>query len=187
MLKPAEAFAKQFGEQEKATDHRLEAWLRQVRPLAVGTMIVAAFHTLFDLRSSLVSGIGKAMKNIASPAGTLADRTETDISGEKTAAGVGIAAVATFLLYYYFAGSLGGALLLTLVMVILGFLFSAVAGYLAGLMGGSNSPISGLTLSALLIAAVLMVAVGLTDIKGVAAVLGVAGVICCAAGIAGDM
>jgi putative OPT family oligopeptide transporter len=72
-------------------------------------------------------------------------------------------------------------------MVVLGFLFSAVAGYLVGLIGSSNSPISGLTLSALLIAAVLMVAIGLTDIKGVAAVLGVAGVICCAAGIAGDM
>ena len=172
---------------EMGSDLAAEVWLRQVRPLAVGTMIVAAFHTLFDLRSSLVSGIGKAMKNIASPAGTLADRTETDISFEKTAAGVGIAAVATFLLYYYFAGAFGGALLLTVVMVTLGFLFSAVAGYLAGLIGGSNSPISGLTLSALLIAAVLMVAVGLTDIKGVAAVLGVAGVICCAAGIAGDM
>ena len=172
---------------EMGSDLAAEVWLRQVRPLAVGTMIVAAFHTLFDLRSSLVSGIGKAMKNIASQAGTLADRTETDISFAKTATGVGVAAVATFFLYYYFAGSLGGALLLTLVMVILGFLFSAVAGYLVGLIGGSNSPISGLTLSALLIAAVLMVGVGLTDIKGVAAVLGVAGVICCAAGIAGDM
>jgi putative OPT family oligopeptide transporter len=72
-------------------------------------------------------------------------------------------------------------------MVILGFLFAAVAGYLVGLIGSSNNPISGLTLSALLISAVLMVAMGLTDIHGVAAVLGVAGVVCCACGIAGDM
>ncbi len=162
-----------------------EVWLRQVRPLAVGTMIVAAFQTLYNLGRPLLDGIGKAIRNAGAEAS--ADRTEVDISLSKTAGGVAIAAAATFLLYYYFSGSLAGALLLTVVMVILGFLFSAVAGYLAGLLGGSNSPISGLTLSALLIAAVLMVAVGLTDIKGVAAVLGVAGVICCATGIAGDM
>jgi putative OPT family oligopeptide transporter len=169
------------------SDLASEVWLRQVRPLAVGTMIVAAFFTLYNLRSSLVTGIGKAMKNVGAKAGAALDRTEVDLSFKKTAVGVGVASAATFLLYHYFAGALGGALLLTLVMVILGFLFSAVAGYLVGLIGSSNSPISGLTLSALLIAAVLMVAVGLTDIKGVAAVLGVAGVICCAAGIAGDM
>ncbi len=169
------------------SDLAAEVWLRQVRPLAVGTMIVAAFYTLYTLRGSLAAGIGKAFQKVGTSAAAGVDRTDVDVSFRKTAAGVGIAAVATFLLYYYFAGSLAGALLLTAVMVILGFLFSAVAGYLVGLIGSSNSPISGLTLSALLIAAVLMVAVGLTDIKGVAAVLGVAGVICCAAGIAGDM
>ncbi len=162
-----------------------EVWLRQVRPLAVGTMIVAAFQTLYKLAGPLVTGIGNAIQGAGAKAGL--DRTDVDISLSKTAGGVAVAAGATFLLYNYFAGSLPGALLLTVVMVILGFLFSAVAGYLAGVIGGSNSPISGLTLSALLIAAVLMVAVGLTDIKGVAAVLGVAGVICCATGIAGDM
>jgi putative OPT family oligopeptide transporter len=176
-----------LGGPEMGSDLASEVWLRQVRPLAVGTMIVAAFYTLYNLRSSLAAGVGEAFRKVGSQAGALVDRTEMDISLKRTAGGVGVAALATFVLYYYFAGSLGGALLLTVVMVILGFLFSAVAGYLAGLIGGSNSPISGLTLSALLIAAVLMVAIGLTDIKGVAAVLGVAGVICCAAGIAGDM
>jgi putative OPT family oligopeptide transporter len=72
-------------------------------------------------------------------------------------------------------------------MIVLGFLFAAVAGYLVGLIGSSNNPISGLTLSALLISALLMVSIGLTDIHGVAAVLGVAGIVCCACGIAGDM
>ena len=72
-------------------------------------------------------------------------------------------------------------------MVILGFLFAAVAGYLVAMIGSSNNPISGLTLSALLISAVLMVFMGLTHVHGVAAVLAVAGVVCCAAGIAGDM
>jgi putative OPT family oligopeptide transporter len=72
-------------------------------------------------------------------------------------------------------------------MIIIGFLFAAVAGYLVGLVGSSNNPISGLTLSSLLIAALLMVAIGVTGNQGIMAVLGVAGVVCCAAGIAGDM
>jgi putative OPT family oligopeptide transporter len=72
-------------------------------------------------------------------------------------------------------------------MVTLGFLFAAVAGYLVGLLGSSNNPISGLTLSTLLIAAILMVGLGVTGNPGILGVLGVAGVVCCAAGIAGDM
>jgi putative OPT family oligopeptide transporter len=77
--------------------------------------------------------------------------------------------------------------MLTIVMIIIGFLFAAVAGYLVGLVGSSNNPISGLTLSSLLIAALLMVGIGVTGNQGIMAVLGVAGVVCCAAGIAGDM
>jgi putative OPT family oligopeptide transporter len=165
-----------------------QIWSRQVRPLAVGTMIVAAFYTLFTLRGSLVAGIRKALKDIgAAKEGEASDRLETDLDFKKVFAAIGVMAVATFFLYYYFAQNLGGALVLTAVMVILGFLFAAVAGYLVALIGSSNNPISGLTLSALLISAVLMVAMGLTGVHGVAAVLGVAGVVCCAAGIAGDM
>jgi putative OPT family oligopeptide transporter len=162
-------------------------WSRQIRPLAVGTMIVAAFYTLYNLRSSLITGISKAISNVGAAAGATADRTDVDLPIGPVAGAIALASVATFGLYYYFAQSAGGALLLTVVMVVLGFLFAAVAGYLVGLIGSSNNPISGLTLSALLISAILMVAIGLTDVHGVAAVLAVAGVVCCAAGIAGDM
>ncbi|MGB5163451.1 MAG: oligopeptide transporter, OPT family [Thermoanaerobaculia bacterium] len=165
-----------------------DIWSKQVRPLAVGTMIVAAFYTLWNLRGSLIAGISKALKDLNVKGGgeeTL--RTEKDLDFKKVFVAIGVMAVATFFLYYYFSQSMPGALVLTVVMVVLGFLFAAVAGYLVALIGSSNNPISGLTLSALLISAVLMVAMGLTGIKGVAAVLGVAGVVCCAAGIAGDM
>jgi len=166
----------------------MEIWSKQVRPLAVGTMIVAAFYTLYNLRKSLVAGIKKAIADIrAGKDETAAERTEIDLDFKKVFAAIGVTAIATFFLYYYFAQHIGGALVLTVVMVILGFLFAAVAGYLVALIGSSNNPISGLTLSALLISAVLMVFMGLTGVHGVAAVLGVAGVVCCAAGIAGDM
>ena len=63
-------------------------------------------------------------------------------------------------------------MLLTVVMIILGFLFAAVAGYLVGLLGSSNNPISGLTLSTLIISAILMVFIGVTGQSGVMGVLG---------------
>jgi putative OPT family oligopeptide transporter len=170
------------------TDIAMSVWSNQVRPLAVGAMIVAAFYTLYNLRESLVAGIGKALKNIGLAGGGGGDdRTEIDLPLKRIFVAIAGTAVATFFLYYYFAQSVKGALTLTIVMVILGFLFAAVAGYLVALIGSSNNPISGLTLSALLIAAVLMVALGVTSVQGVAGVLGVAGVVCCTAGIAGDM
>jgi len=69
----------------------------------------------------------------------------------------------------------------------MGLLFAAVAGYLVGIIGSSSNPISGLTLTTLLIAALMMVLLGQTGKSGIAAVLGVAAVVCCVAGVAGDM
>jgi putative OPT family oligopeptide transporter len=152
-------------------------------------MIVAAFWTLWGLRGPLVSGIRKALAdmNLGPVEEEIAPRTEVDLPLNWVLLGIGGMGVATFFLYLYFTGSVLGAAILTAVMLILGFLFAAVAGYLVGLIGNSNNPISGLTLTALLVAAILMVAIGLTDISGVAGVLAVAGVVCCAAGVAGDM
>ena len=167
----------------------IQVWLRQVRPLAVGTMIVAAFYTLFQLRDSLLRGIGRAIRDLqAVKTGTQqANRLETDLDFRKVGWAIALLAIPLFLLYWFFSQSLFGAIILTIVMMVLGFLFAAVAGYLVGLLGSSNNPISGLTLSTLLIAAILMVLMGVTGSSGIMGVLGVAGVVCCAAGIAGDM
>jgi putative OPT family oligopeptide transporter len=101
--------------------------------------------------------------------------------------GIAIAAVLTFFLYQYFSGDTVAALTATVVMIVAGFFFAAVSGYLVGLIGSSNNPISGLTLSTVIVAALLMVALGQTGPTGIAAVLGVAGVICVSAAVAGEM
>ncbi|MEE9269702.1 MAG: oligopeptide transporter, OPT family [Candidatus Krumholzibacteria bacterium] len=166
-----------------------EVWTNQIRPLAVGTMIVAAFYTLWGLRKSLIGGISKAIGDLktSKEGGGVLSRLDTDLDFKRVFTGIGLLAVPMLVLYYYFSGSAVGSVLLTIVMLILGFLFAAVAGYLVGLIGSSNNPISGLTLSTLLIAAIIMVALKITGPKGIMAVLGISGVICCAAGIAGDM
>ncbi|MCH7747480.1 MAG: oligopeptide transporter, OPT family [Acidobacteria bacterium] len=166
-----------------------EIWLKQVRPLAVGTMIVAAFYTLFKLRTPLILGIGRAFTDIQKARSGSGSPTRLNLDLDFTKVGISILVLCVPLLalYYYFTQDLVGAIVLTIVMVILGFLFSAVAGYLVGLLGSSNNPISGLTLSTLLIVAILMVGLGVTGPTGIMGVLGVAGVVCCACGIAGDM
>ncbi len=164
-------------------------WRNQVRPLAVGTMIVAAFYTLFKLRTPLIQGIGRAFTDIRKARSGSGSPTRLNLDLDFTKVGISILVLCVPLLalYYYFTQDLVGAIVLTIVMVILGFLFSAVAGYLVGLLGSSNNPISGLTLSTLLIVAILMVGLGVTGPTGIMGVLGVAGVVCCACGIAGDM
>ena len=91
------------------------------------------------------------------------------------------------IIYYRFAHSWGAALVAAVVMTITGFFLSAVGGYLVGLVGSSNQPVSGLTLTALVIAAIMMVAIGVKGLVGVAAVLGVASVVCCACCVSGSL
>jgi len=166
-----------------------EVYNSQVKPLAVGAMIVAAFFTLYSLRKQLVSGISKGFAEIGGThdASSGTNRLEKDLSLKGVGLGIIVLAVGLFFLYQYFTGSIGGSLVLTVVMLILGFLFAAVAGYLVGLIGSSNNPISGLTLSTLILAALLMVMLNVSGGAGIAGVLAVSGVICCSCGIAGDM
>jgi putative OPT family oligopeptide transporter len=167
-----------------------DAYSNQVKPLAVGAMIVAAFYTLWNLRKQLISGISKGFSELGAghaAANAKRNRLEVDLNLKRVGMAIVVLSVGLFFLYRYFTGSTGGSIVLTIVMVILGFLFAAVAGYLVGLIGSSNNPISGLTLSTLIIAAVLMVMLKIGGGAGVAGVLGVAGVVCCTCGIAGDM
>src|SRR4029079_4214518 len=73
------------------------------------------------------------------------------------------------------------------VMLVVGFFFATVSGYLVGVIGSSNNPISGLTLSTLVIAALLLVIMGVSGLNGVVAVLGVAAVVCVSSAVAGEL
>jgi putative OPT family oligopeptide transporter len=89
-------------------------------------------------------------------------------------------------LYISLAGVKAG-LIAAIVMLIAGFFFCVVSGYLVGMIGSTNNPISGITLSTLIVAALLMVALGVSGQSGVIAVLGVAAVVCVAAAVAGEL
>jgi putative OPT family oligopeptide transporter len=164
-------------------------WRFVVRPIAIGGMLMSAAFTLWRMRKNLIGGIKRSISDVkkAASGAVVVDRVEQDLNLKAVFSGLVAAAAATFALYEFFAGDLMTALVATVVMVVAGFFFAAVSGYLVGLIGSSNNPISGLTLSTVIVAAVLMVALGQTGSTGVVAVLAVAGVICVSAAVAGEM
>ncbi|MGE5683299.1 MAG: OPT family oligopeptide transporter [Bacillota bacterium] len=166
-----------------------QVWRTIVRPIAIGGMLMSAAYTLFRMRKSLGAGLSRAVGDVkrAASGGSVETRTEKDMNFKWVFIGLGLASVATFFIYLYFSQDILAAVVATIVMIIAGFFFAAVSGYLVGLIGSSNNPISGLTISTLIVAAILMVALGVKGMAGIAAVLGVAAVICVAAAVAGEM
>jgi putative OPT family oligopeptide transporter len=173
------------GQPVETSDLIYSIWYNQVRPIAVGAMLVGAVKTMWGLRGSLGEAFQRAMRKgsrVVSPS-----RLEQDLDPKIILISTVLLVIPVSLLYYYFSQSVAGAIVSAVVMVVMGFLLSAVGGWLVGLVGGSNQPVSGLTLSSLVVAALLMVAFGVTGLRGVGAVLGVAAVVACATSMAGDM
>jgi len=167
----------------------LAVWKFIVRPIAVGGMLVGACYTLFRMRASLASGMRRAVDDLKKSAkqAEATERTDRDLSAKFVFTGLAATFLCMIALYFYFAGVLSGAIVAAVVMIIVGFFFAAVSGNLVGLIGSSNNPVSGLTLSTLIIAALLMVSIGVSGTSGVAAVLGVAAVVCVSSAVAGEM
>lgn len=167
-----------------------DVWQNQVRMIAIGAMLVGALHTLWGLRKPLVEGLARAFRDLRNiRGGTTSDdtRLQKDIPFSWILIGLIILTVPITAIYFYYTHDIAASVTVAVIMIVTGFLFTAVAGYLVGVMGGSNNPISGLTLPSLVIAALLMVFFGITGKGGIAAALGVAAVVCCALGIGGSI
>jgi OPT family oligopeptide transporter len=168
-----------------------QIWLLVVRPIAIGGMLMGAVYTLFKMRKSLTEGIVRSISDVkkAAAGGVTTIRTDKDISFSTILVGIVGVGIATFLITYFgFNTSLIAAFVAATVMILLAFFFAAISGYLVGLMGSSNNPISGLTLTALVITALILVSIGVnSNTGGVAAVLGVAAIVCVAAAVSGEM
>ncbi|TRZ92095.1 oligopeptide transporter, OPT family [bacterium] len=164
-------------------------WKFIIRPIAVGGMLVGAGYTLFKMRKNLAAGIKRSMGDVkkAASQAEVSSRLEKDLNIKVVLGGLGAAFVMMIFVYKMFTGTFPPALLAAGVMAVAGFFFAAVSGNLVGTIGSSNNPISGLTLSTLIIAALLMVVIGATGPSGVAAVLGVAAVVCVSSATAGEM
>lgn len=158
------------------------------RYLGVGGMIVGGLWSLFKLRKSLLGGINAglaAYRNRRAGTGTVL-RTEHDMPMNIILILIGVSVVPLFLIFLHFTGSVGISAVMAVVMIIAGFLFSAVASYMAGLVGSSNNPVSGITISTILVSALLLLALGVDSKAGPIAAILIGGIVCCAAAIGAD-
>jgi putative OPT family oligopeptide transporter len=166
-----------------------QVWRFIVRPIAVGGMLVGTVYTLYRRRESIFGGLVRAVKEFSMKGPDLASigRTERYMSSKTVFGLIGLTFIFMIALYIYMTGLVIGSVVAAIVMLIAGFFFATVSGYLVGLIGSSNNPISGLTLSTLIIAALMMVAMGVQGQSGVAAVLGVAAVVCVSSAVSGEL
>lgn len=173
-----------------AVDTGYAIWNSQIRYLGVGAMIVGGLWALLSIRKSLAiafeSGLAAFKKNNSSI--TKKIRTELDTPMSWVIIGIGVMIVPIFFIYLSEIKNVGITATMTLIMVIAGFLFSSVAGYMAGLVGSSNNPISGVTIATILSAALLLALLMGTGEpgRGAAGAILIGAVVCCAAAIAGD-
>jgi putative OPT family oligopeptide transporter len=164
-------------------------WKFIVRPIAVGGMLVGASYTLYRMRKNLIGGVKRSIADVkkSTTAAAQTARTEQDLNLKVVGMGILTILVLMTLLYLSFTKALGPAIVAALVILVTGFFFAAVSGNLVGMIGSSNNPLSGLTLTTVIVAALTMVIVGMKGIEGVTAVLGVAAVGCVSAAVAGEM
>jgi len=176
-------------DQAGAADAANWIWSNYIRYMGIGAMVVGGLWALVNLRGSLVMGIQSGLRTFraGSEGGEGIPRTERDVPMHYVLWAIAFSVVPLFFVYLYVVKVVGVALLMAVLMIIAGFLFSAVAGYMAGLVGSSNNPISGVTIATILSASLLLVALmGTGSHVGPSAAIFIGAVVCCAAAIAGD-
>jgi putative OPT family oligopeptide transporter len=162
-------------------------WSAQVRYLGVGAMLVGGVWALISIRSSLVSGIRSGMHATRAGAAKITSHTEQDLPMQWILVGLVLFTIPLAVLYQMIVGNLGVSLLMTIIMIVAGFVFTSVSAYMAGLVGSSNNPVSGITICTILFASLLLlVLMGKGAALGPIAAIMIGSVVCCAACIGGD-
>ncbi|MBS00012.1 MAG: oligopeptide transporter, OPT family [Candidatus Marinimicrobia bacterium] len=161
-------------------------WNSKIRYLGVGAMVVGGIWSLIKLFNPLIIGIKDSLQAIKG-LNTSTPKEEQDIPINFVGIVLLIMLIPVFLLYLNIIQSTGIAILLTFILIIFGFLFSAVAAYMAGVVGSSNNPISGVTIATILFSSLLLFfLLGADSNSGSAGAIMIGAIVCCAAAIGGD-
>jgi len=159
----------------------------KIRFLGVGAMLVGGMWTLFSLRNSLLSGIRSGIAATRKGAGDNVPETERDLPMKWMLIALVIFTIPLLMLYQAIVGKWSVSVPMTVIMIVAGFLFVSVSAYLAGLVGSSNNPVSGITIATILFASViLMLLLGADSPIGAVAAIMIGAVVCCAAAVGGD-
>ena len=161
-------------------------WNAKIRYLGVGAMVVGGIWSVIQLAKPLIESIQLSLKTLKESSDNIS-LEERDLPINYVFVAIIAMLIPISLTYFGIIGSWTSAIILSFVMLIFGFLFSAVAAYMAGVVGSSNNPISGVTIATILFSSLLIISFfDIDSSKGAAAAILIGAVVCCAAAIGGD-
>ena len=157
------------------------------RHIGIGGIAMAGLIGIWNSRKIITGALGLAAQELGNKGGdskAVVERTQRDISMKYVAMGVIFALILTFLFFYIgVINTWWQALIAFLVVLIIAFLFTTVAANAIAIVG--SNPVSGMTLMTLIVASVVLVAIGLKGTSGIVAALIIGGVVCTALSMAG--
>jgi putative OPT family oligopeptide transporter len=184
---PVLAYGADFGS-AAPVDVLMSIWDEKIRFFGIGAMLVAGVYSILKISGSMGAALRTAIRGIRGVEDTSSlPRTEQGITGKPLFGLMVMSLVLCAVVYAMMTRSVFTTAVTTVTMFALAFFFVAVASYIVGLVGSSNSPVSGMTICTVLITAGLLLVLGYTGEAGMLATLGVAGVVCCAACTSGDI
>ncbi len=160
-------------------------WSNQTRYLGVGAMTFSGLYALFDLRRTLFAALRQGVVELRATS-TVVSVDSEDLPFRWSFAGLVLCSGVLWWLFSTVIPSVVSSGLVTAFVLLISFLFSAVAAYMAGLLGSSNNPVSGVTIATIILVASLLLAVGIDSNEGAMATIFVGSVVCTAAAIGGD-
>ncbi len=160
-----------------------------LRFLGVGAMIVGGLWSILMIRNGIARGIQETIGGYRASLRSEArpPRTETDMEPKWILFLLAATTLIVAILYYEVTDHVGIAGLATVLMIVCSFFFVAVAAYIVGLVGSSNSPVSGMTICSVLFTSAFIALFGYEGHVAILATMGVAGVVCCATCTSGDV
>ena len=172
------------------TDAAWEIWSTKIRYVGVGAMVVAGAASIVEVRSGLIEAVriltGRFRRN-----GTVDEGGASSGGRDLPPIAISVLALLAVCLvsgtYYFFLKGVAITAVSTVAMLIMAFFFTAVASYIVGLVGNSNSPVSGMTITAVLFTGGMLWVFGFSGMEGMVATLGVAAIVCCVACTSGDV
>jgi len=163
-------------------------WEDYIRYIGVGAMVVGGLWTIFKLRHNLADGIREAITGIKSGQVQAKKRTNQDLNFKYVFLTIGALTIPVFLVYVWISDNLVVSGVMAVFAILFAFIASAIAGYMAGLVGSSNNPTSGVTVSVLLLTSLILLGFGMSgDVGAYGIALLIAAVIACCAAISGDV
>ncbi len=169
----------------------MSIWSGQIRYVGIGAMLTGGLWTLTKLREPVWKSLMtlrasyRASRTPEKTSGLL--RTEQDASFLWIVVPFGLSLLPMAWIYSTVVDNFLLGLLMTILMALAAFLFSSVAAYMAGMVGSSSNPVSGVTIATIMVAALLLVFfMGAGHPAGPAAALVIGAVVCCAAAMGGD-